>query len=241
MSLTGGDDTLLGGAGHDTMLGGTNADRLEGQTGNDLVNGGDGNDTVSGGDGNDRVIGDTGSDLLSGGKGTDVLTGGALGSDVMTGGLGADRFIYLSADDSFATHAADVIKDFEPGSDKIDLGALVAGDFIFADADPFSLVQASQRVTASGANTLVSINLDHNGTADRQILLTGAVALTAGDFVLCGAGWRVCCIAVGGGGRPAPPRSPGFGRFGQTERAQRPLRSGAASYLSGQLRPLRPV
>ena len=200
----GGADTLLGGAGNDTLLGGTNADSLDGQNGNDRVSGGYGADTVSGGDGNDSVIGDTGTDLMAGGNGADtleggigadtmdggdgddVLIGGAFGTDVMTGGLGADRFVYATADDSFATLAADVIADFAVGIDKIDLSALADAPLLFMAGDPFSLAAASVRVTAGngGATTLVSIDLDFDGTADLRIVLTGALVLGAADFVL---------------------------------------------------------
>ena len=199
----GGDDTLVGGAGADTLTGGTNNDSLDGKNGADLVNGGYGDDTVSGSDGSDTVIGDTGSDLMAGGNGTDtldggigadtmdggdgndVLTGGAFGSDVMTGGLGADTFVYVSANDSFATLAADVITDFVAGIDKIDLSALAIDPLLFVGSDPFSLLAASVRVTAGGGGTtLVSIDLDFNGTADMRIVLSGAPVLVAGDFIL---------------------------------------------------------
>ena len=202
LSGLGGNDTLAGGGGADTLDGGTNNDSLQGQNGADRMTGGYGNDTMSGGDGSDVLTGDTGSDLMAGdigadtlyggigadtmagGDGADLLTGGAFGTDSMTGGLGADTFIYVSANDSFATLAADVITDFEVGIDKIDLSALVAGDLLFMASDPFSLTDASVRVAGSGGNTLVSIDLDFNGTADMQIVLTGVVALTAGDFAL---------------------------------------------------------
>ena len=200
----GGADTLLGGAGHDTLLGGTHADSLDGQSGDDRVSGGYGADTVSGGDGNDSVIGDTGSDLMAGGNGADtldggigadsmdggdgddVLIGGAFGSDVLTGGLGADHFVYATADDSFATRAADVIADFAVGIDRIDLSALVDGPFQFMGSAAFALSAPSVRVSAGsgGGTTLVSIDLDFNGTADMQIVLTGALVPGAGDFVL---------------------------------------------------------
>lgn len=203
LDALGGDDTLLGGGGADTLIGGTNSDNLDGQAGNDLVDGGFGNDVVAGGDGNDRVLGGTGSDAMTGGNGSDtldgsigadtmdggggddVLTGGAFGTDVMTGGLGADSFVYVSANDSFATAAADIITDFEVGVDKINLVALSAGVFAFMGSDPFSPTQESVRVVAgAGGTTVALIDLDFNGTADMQIVLTGAIALTGTDFML---------------------------------------------------------
>lgn len=199
----GGDDTLFGGIGADTLDGGTNNDSLDGQLGADRILGGYGNDTLIGGDGGDAMLGGTGSDRLAGGRagdtleggigadtliggeGNDVLSGGAFGTDVMTGGLGADTFAYVTASDSFATHAADVITDFEVGIDKIDLSALGVDPFLFMGSDPFSLPAASVRVSAGSASTtLVSIDLDGNTTTDMQIVLTGVLSLTAGDFIL---------------------------------------------------------
>jgi serralysin len=93
--------------------------------------------------------------------------------------------VYLTVDDSLATHAADEITDFEVGIDKIDLSALVAGDLIFVGSGTFSLSDASVRVApGAGETTIVSIDLDHNGTADMMIVLTGPLALTASDFSL---------------------------------------------------------
>ncbi|MCB5408458.1 calcium-binding protein [Pseudogemmobacter faecipullorum] len=76
--------------------GGEGADRLNGTALDDLLTGGAGNDT------------------LSGGEGSDVLTDGP-GEDRLTGGGGADLFV-LSADGM-----ADVITDFQPGLDRLDL------------------------------------------------------------------------------------------------------------------------
>jgi len=80
---------------------------------------------VSGGAGNDSLTGGAGHDLLSGGAGDDSLTGGAGGdvlqdgscADQLWGGAGADLFV-LAADG-----AVDVIRDFQPGIDRIDLSA----------------------------------------------------------------------------------------------------------------------
>ncbi len=199
----GGNDTLLGGVGNDTLLGGTNNDSLDGQTGNDAVSGGYGNDIAAGGDGNDRVNGDTGTDALSGGTGLDTLDGGigadtmdggddadlmiggAFGTDVMMGGLGADTFRFLTASDSFATLAADVITDFVAGVDKIDLSALTDTPLAFMGSALLSMSVASVRVTAgSGGTTVISVDLNHDRTADMQIILTGALALTVTDFLL---------------------------------------------------------
>lgn len=198
----GGDDTLQGGGGADTLLGGYGNDNLDGQNGDDSLVGGFGNDTLTGGEGDDRLTAETGADVLSGdggadtldggigadtlsgGDGADVLTGGAFGTDILTGGAGADRFVYVTANDSFATAAADVITDFTQGEDQIDLSALVAGDFLFMGTGAFSLTGASVRVASQAGNTLVQMDLNNDGVADMQVVLTGAIAITAADLIL---------------------------------------------------------
>lgn len=198
----GGNDTMLGGNGADTVLGNTGNDSLQGQAGNDRIQGGYGNDTAEGGDGNDSLMGDTGADLLQGGLGADtllggvggdslsggddadVLIGGAYGTDWLTGGAGADRFAFVTLQDSFASLAADVVTDFVQGEDLIDLSALIGGEFLFQGGGAFSTAQASVRTVIQTGKTLVLIDSDHSGVADMQLFLTGEVVLSAADFLL---------------------------------------------------------
>jgi serralysin len=71
---------------------------------------------LNGGAGNDILLGGPGDDVILGGAGDDIIRDGA-GSDVMTGGAGANLFI-LSQDG-----ALDIITDFKPGIDRLDLSA----------------------------------------------------------------------------------------------------------------------
>jgi Ca2+-binding RTX toxin-like protein len=73
--------------------------------------------TVNGSTGDDILIGGQGDDLLQGGAGDDIIMDGA-GADSLRGGGGADLFI-LTADT-----ATDVILDFQPQLDQIDISAL---------------------------------------------------------------------------------------------------------------------
>lgn len=140
-----GDDVLLGQAGQDLMYGGEGNDKLSGgddndtlhgdagndsiwgDAGDDVLGGGDGNDSLNGGAGNDSLFGDDGNDFLNGLVGDDSLFGGAgedtlfgsYGSDTLKGDAGADTFLmkHRSQGD------VDVIEDFNPAEDIIDLSA----------------------------------------------------------------------------------------------------------------------
>lgn len=83
-----------------TLIGGAAASQINGTAQDDILAGG------------------AGAETLNGGTGNDILMDGA-GSDRMTAGPGADRFI-LAADD-----APDVITDFQPGEDQLDLSAWI--------------------------------------------------------------------------------------------------------------------
>ncbi|MES2665079.1 MAG: calcium-binding protein [Pseudomonadota bacterium] len=76
--------------------------------------GGAAGDTLTGGAGGDLLMGLAGDDLLQGGDGVDILADGA-GGDTLFGGAGADVFV-LTADGQ-----ADQIRDFQVGTDRIDL------------------------------------------------------------------------------------------------------------------------
>ncbi|MBF2094691.1 MAG: M10 family metallopeptidase C-terminal domain-containing protein, partial [Synechococcales cyanobacterium K44_A2020_017] len=94
------DNVLRGGAARDTLIG----------------RGGD--DRLVGGACNDRLIGGSGDDILDGGGGNDVLIGGP-GNDTLIGGTGKNTFIFEDV-----LHGVDVIQDFKPGHDRIDLRRL---------------------------------------------------------------------------------------------------------------------
>ncbi|WP_438887487.1 M10 family metallopeptidase C-terminal domain-containing protein, partial [Bacillus cereus group sp. BC307] len=66
------------------------------------------------------IRGGAGRDTLTGSTRDDVITGGE-GADTLTGGAGADTLVYLSLRDG-----VDTVTDFVPGTDRIDLSALLA-------------------------------------------------------------------------------------------------------------------
>jgi Ca2+-binding RTX toxin-like protein len=167
-----GADTLKGGEEADVLSGGTDADSLYGETGEDRLEGGDGDDKLLGELGDDRLAGEAGSDTLEGGSGRDLLQGGAgddkliggAGRDILEGGAGRDRF-------QMATGGGrDVVLDFEPGEDRIDLSAY--------DLSGFRKVEKLMDDTRDG----VLIDLG----AGTSILLRDVKAeeLGKGDFML---------------------------------------------------------
>lgn len=146
-----GDDVLYGGAGADMLIGGDGFDTVnyllssqsvyvnlatntgvfgeaQGDTfsGIEKVVGSGWSDglfadnsgvVLEGGAGDDLLVGGAGLDVLVGGPGGDTLEGG-LGLDILTGGTTAlsDHFV-LNWNDG-----PDIVTDFQPGLDKIELG-----------------------------------------------------------------------------------------------------------------------
>ena len=142
----------------------------------------DNSPNLTGGTGNDRLYGDYHGNRLTGRGGGDMLEGGA----------GADIFTYFSANDSETWHRSDgkkqlpdIISDFVPGEDLIDLSTIDAraatpGDdaFTFIGTAAFSGQGAEVRFeTGDGMTTILASN-------GLQICLAGPVALVAGDFIL---------------------------------------------------------
>jgi hypothetical protein len=90
-----------------------------------------------------------------------------------------------------ARKGRDLIKDFVADVDEIDLAAIdanagLASDqaFSFIGAAAFSHTAGELQAKTLGVNTLVSGDVDGNGAADFQILLSGHVTLQAADFLL---------------------------------------------------------
>jgi Ca2+-binding RTX toxin-like protein len=130
-----------------------------------------------------------GNDVLDGGNGDDLLVGG-FGVDTQTGGSGADTFKFTPWDTGTLA-SADRITDFVSGVDRIDLSAidtnyLVAGvqHFSFIGSSAFSNTGGELRYAYDGVDTHVLGDMDGDGAADIEILLTGNLTPLASDFVL---------------------------------------------------------
>ena len=183
-----GMDTLLGGAGTDRLIGGDADDHLDGGGGHDHLAGGHGADTLFGGASNDTMDGGDGADVMWGGSGSDQLQGGSfddwlsggLGADTLTGGTGRDIFAWLGGDES-KSFAPDLVRDFTPGQDRLDLAAL---HLHYLGTSDFDGLPGALRYEHSGDQTLVLADLDGNGLAELTIRLLGTHHLTGNDFIL---------------------------------------------------------
>jgi len=95
-------------------------------------------------------------DTLVGTAGDDVITGG-MGIDVLTGGAGGDTFRYTSNRD-----AGDVITDFTPYADKLDLSALLGSLGVVGDGSATGHIRFAD--TTGGVQVL----LDTDGAEGRN-------------------------------------------------------------------------
>ncbi|MGF6230851.1 Ca2+-binding RTX toxin-like protein [Inquilinus ginsengisoli] len=203
----GGDDVLRGGAGADVLEGGAGTDTASYYTG--LVGisislaegspaGGDaagdvltGIENLSGSQGDDGLTGTAGANVLQGWGGDDGIVGGA-GKDTLSGGAGADLFHFLALGDSVVGANADVITDFSHAQgDEIDLieidansGAAGNQAFSFIGANLYSGAAGQLRFSIVNGVTTIAGDVNGDKVSDFHIVLTGSIALVAGDFVL---------------------------------------------------------
>lgn len=166
-----GDDEITGNDVGNTLRGKAGADMIVGQRGADTLTGHRGDDTLSGGDGADVLNGKSGADLLNGGNGPDVF----VFARIAHSGPGAKR---------------DEITGFSQGSDIIDLSAIdaISGGaddaFTFVGTAAFSNTAGELRYTQNAGSSVIEADVDGDGAADMEILMSESLALQAADFVL---------------------------------------------------------
>ena len=193
--------TLLGEQGDDLLTGSTNLDYISGGIGNDTINGGGGsdhlfgdagNDIITGSDNFDDIRGGTGIDTINGQGGSDLIFGGR-GQDFLTGGAGFDSFYLKSVADSVRGAGRDIITDFNPADDFINLSLMdaragVAGNqtFVFIGSVKFHDKKGELRAVIDVINdrTIVQGDVNGDGKADFEIELTGQITLQGDDFFL---------------------------------------------------------
>lgn len=203
-ALIGGDgnDVLDGGAGIDTAIYssavrvvvtlGSTAPQATGQGVDRLV----GIENLTGSRGADGLTGNAGVNVLNGAAGDDVLNGaggndlliGSAGRDRLIGGAGADVFLLTQPTDAGLGAAADIVRDFARGQDRLSLAGLdadpgTAGDQAFAWGGTAARAHGAW-FSVGTAGTMVSLDLGGDARADLQVYLVGLTGLTAADLFL---------------------------------------------------------
>ncbi len=107
-----------------------------------------------------------------GGEGNDTIAGGR-GKDELIGGAGRDVFAFENLDSRPGGGARDVIRDFKPGEDKIDLRAL----------NIESESQLTFKEREGGLVVYGDIGADGFDWFDFGVSLTGIRSLDSSDFI----------------------------------------------------------
>lgn len=158
------------------------------------ITGNPGDNVLLGRGGADLLKGMNGNDVLNGGSGNDVLVGGA-GRDMLTGGDGSDVFRFGPDDFAGLTGAtADLITDFKPGTDHVDLTG-IDSLLEFIGTAAFTGLAGQLRAEVVDGVTLLLGDLDGDANADFAIAFQGATTLTGADIDLA-----VAVIAIPPGG-----------------------------------------
>ncbi len=97
------------------------------------------------------IVGTGADEALIGGSGGDTLTGGG-GGDILTGGTGADTFVYSAGDGGATVALADLITDFDDGTDMIGL----AGGLTFG---ALTIDQSADVVGDGTLDTVISVTV----------------------------------------------------------------------------------
>jgi len=134
----------------------------------------------------ENAVGGAAGDVLAANEAQNRLTGGA-GGDVFTFTEGSAQAGWVRADGK--KMLPDLIADFVPGLDLIDLSAIdavrgTAGNdaFTWIGASAFSHSAGQLRTELAGGHVRIEGDTDGNGIADLVIMAAGQ-AILAGDFV----------------------------------------------------------
>ena len=153
-------------------------------------------ESIIGNSGINTLTGGGGADTLNGKSGNDIIIGGA-GRDTLIGEAGNDRFKFnATADSQVGSSNRDFINGFVRGEDKIDLSAIDANPFAandqvftFKGTAAFGTNGAASagqlRISFSSANfVILDADVQGDGIADMQIVVSGVSTLGTSDFVL---------------------------------------------------------
>lgn len=175
-------DSIKGGAGNDliTVSGGDNI--LIGDAGRDTLYGGAGNDIIDGGADNDLIFAGTGGggNSLMGNAGNDTLVAGS-GADTLTGGAGNDVFVFTGGNADSTTEI--VITDYNTGTNSIKL----AGKLTTVTASTYTTNGASVgSSTVDGKDVILNITDGTNALGkirvvnakDKELTIYSSTAVT---------------------------------------------------------------
>jgi hypothetical protein len=114
---------------------------------------------------------------------------GGYGVDTMSG-AGEDIFDVNSGDSGVGPGGRDIITDFLPSADRIDVNSIdarvgVTGDqaFRFLGTDPFTAT-GQLRFAHAGGNTIVQVSVDGDRQPEGELQLTGVLDLAGRDFLV---------------------------------------------------------
>jgi hypothetical protein len=182
-----GDDEIFAEGGDDFVFGGAGDDRLFGRWGDDVIRGGDGADRIAGGVGADTQTGGAGEDIFGFGFSTApyVLDDGVIGS--------------FGPDTEVGEALRDVVTDFEPGTDRINViglqfpylaQGLAPPELVYMGEDPFDADLAAIQVRhyLEGGSTIVELFAAYYQPIDDayrgEVEFLGAPELDEADFIL---------------------------------------------------------
>ncbi len=135
------------------------------------------------------IIGSDKADTFRGDAADNEFQGG-LGKDTATGGGGRDLHAFHSVQDSPAGTNRDIMKDFAPGQDVLDVSSLDAdstlpGQQSFRWVGKAVLTGAAQLgYHVAGGNTVVRASTDADAAAEVETALSGVKTLAPADFRL---------------------------------------------------------
>ena len=150
--------------------------------------------TINGTTSANDLMGTSGNDLIDGKGGNDTLWG-MNGSDVLIGGSGKDTFVFASAGSNalkLGSNNVDVIVDFNPADDTIQLGDAVFTKLAAGSLSSSAFVtgtkalDSSDRIIYNKQTGDLSYDADGTGSmaAVKFAVIENKAALTAADFYI---------------------------------------------------------
>lgn len=158
ITVSPGNDTILGGTQNDTIVAGSGDDLLDGNADDDIISGGGGNDSISGGDGNDTIDGGAGDDTIAGQGGDDLVTTGSGIDMVLWDGLGngTDTIVESDGAETLTVQGDSGVNNFDIDSN----GGLLR------------VTEGAASITVAASTTTVNVN----GGSEDDVITISSIA-----------------------------------------------------------------